>query len=300
MLFRYRKLNDYTISALEKDELWISSSDTFNDFFDVQIGYNLEKIKSEFFHKIGIKQSYKEYKAKYPYSRKNEDEYFSSYIDYVCQCFIINIKRKVLVCSLTPHEDNAVMWSHYADDSKGFVVGYNENDIEKITGGPIHLTCLKVIYSNDPFDATKYIIDSINVGIKNGTFDMEKAYFNFEDLMFHGKCEKQFYIRKTKEWEYEDEYRIMHYYGSSIGNKHQIIGRIKPSKLILGQKMNIVDKLNLFRLCTEKGIPLFKSEISWNINTYGIKVSPFTNDDLQDIMVIINDEMKKGNKNTGE
>ena len=293
MIYRYRALNKYTIAALKNDEFWISSSDTFNDLFDIQIAYNKEIIRQEFCLNNAIRKAYIEKNKKYNYSLLNEYERFLGFIDYICQCFILNIKRKILICSLTQNENNAVMWSHYTNDNKGFVVGYKECEIEKLIGAPLNTVCFKVDYNNDPFDSTALIIDSIKNGITNDVFDMAKSYYFFENIMLHDNCDKRFYLRKTKEWQYESELRFMRFYGKSIGNEHQIIGHIRPSKIIIGQKMPIPDKLNIYKLCMEKGIPMFKAEISWDIKNYGIIINPFTIDDLNDISILINDELKK-------
>lgn len=55
MFYRYRRLSDRNIKALEKDEFWISSADTFNDFFDIQIAYDRNKIVNSFYLKKLLK-----------------------------------------------------------------------------------------------------------------------------------------------------------------------------------------------------------------------------------------------------
>ena len=47
-LYKYRSCEDKHISAFEKDELWLSTSDLFNDPFDTLIQYDEEKIRSAF------------------------------------------------------------------------------------------------------------------------------------------------------------------------------------------------------------------------------------------------------------
>ena len=47
-LYKYRSCEDKHISAFEKDELWLSTSDLFNDPFDTLIQYDEGKIRSGF------------------------------------------------------------------------------------------------------------------------------------------------------------------------------------------------------------------------------------------------------------
>ena len=47
-LYKYRSCKDEHISAFEKDELWLSTSDLFNDPFDTLIQYDEGKIRSAF------------------------------------------------------------------------------------------------------------------------------------------------------------------------------------------------------------------------------------------------------------
>ena len=47
-LYKYRACKDKHISAFEKDELWLSTSDLFNDPFDTLIQYDEGKIRSAF------------------------------------------------------------------------------------------------------------------------------------------------------------------------------------------------------------------------------------------------------------
>ena len=55
LLYRYRKVTNYSIEELINDELVLSSADTFNDSHDMTIGYNLETV-SEFFIKRHIRK----------------------------------------------------------------------------------------------------------------------------------------------------------------------------------------------------------------------------------------------------
>lgn len=47
-LYKYRSCKEEHISAFEKDELWLSTSDLFNDPFDTLIQYDEDKIRSAF------------------------------------------------------------------------------------------------------------------------------------------------------------------------------------------------------------------------------------------------------------
>jgi Protein of unknown function (DUF2971) len=105
---------------------------------------------------------------------QNPSEYFQINYGYRAE----DLNQMYGVFSLTPHPFNFLMWSHYSDSHSGFVVGFNTEKLVKKAFGQFK----KVDYKDE--------IPVISI------LDDDKGLMN-----------KLIYT-KSKEWEYEDEYRI--------------------------------------------------------------------------------------------
>ena len=83
------------------------------------------------------------------------------------------------------------MWAHYANEHKGFCVEYNVEDLPGNSNeffDMIH----PVFYTDNIFDATSYLI-ATTPELKNPEFLQQAA------------------LIKTKDWAYEDEWRLVAY-----------------------------------------------------------------------------------------
>ncbi|MEI0562370.1 DUF2971 domain-containing protein [Brachyspira pilosicoli] len=119
-----------------------------------------------------------------PYIKKNTSNKFNDYI-----------LEKIKVACLTTHNDNTLMWSHYADKHQGICIEY---DINKIINKK-NIIIKRINYSNKMnignffINYYKNILQNINIDITNHSIN------NITDL----------FIIKSREWKYEDEYRIL-------------------------------------------------------------------------------------------
>jgi len=217
-LFKFKSaktIEDLTrdIQTIMNDEIWFSGIDYLNDPFEKVYSTKMleeydgtEQIVTDFF---------------IPF-QKDIDEYFN----------------KVGILSLCKENTNLVMWSHYADNHKGYCVEYNLN-------------------SN--------IINQLNFENEDEVFLMKVEYEDTPLDFLSLPSNFQFYLRrKSKLWEYESEVR----YISSKKGIHKI-----PSDSIkaiyLGANINQIVKETIFKLCTEKKINLYQSTLLKN--SYALK-----------------------------
>lgn len=218
ILFKFKSaktIEDLTrdIQTMMNDEIWFSGIDYLNDPFEKVYSTKMleeydgtEQIVTDFF---------------IPF-QKDIDEYF----------------KKVGILSLCKENTNLVMWSHYADNHKGYCVEYNLN-------------------SN--------IINQLNFENEDEVFLMKVEYEDTPLDFLSLPSNFQFYLRrKSKLWEYENEFR----YISSKKGLHKI-----PSDAIkalyLGASINEIVKQTIVKLCTDKKIDLYQSTISKN--SYALK-----------------------------
>ncbi|MDZ7794954.1 MAG: DUF2971 domain-containing protein [Spirochaetia bacterium] len=119
---------------------------------------------------------------------------------------ISNYGEEILICSLSSTGDNVVMWSLYADGHKGITI---EFDI------PDHLIAENGEYEYGKFYKIKYEPELKNVSSEK--INKEIAF--------------RIFTRKTKDWEYEQEYRLLY---------NEIFYQLdnKISRIILGNRIS--------------------------------------------------------------
>lgn len=136
-----------------------------------------------------------------------ELEYAHSIDIDLCNLVESGINTIGVVC-LTESRDNLLMWSHYADEHRGCVVGFRVNSFvnEPFFDFFEHLEKLPVYFLNlpSPFDGSfqpvnyrkqpRYRIDSLEVDYSN---------FNNEQILY------EIFQRKSDEWIYEKEHRAI-------------------------------------------------------------------------------------------
>lgn len=161
-LYRYRTINEYSISALEKDEIWGSTIHTFNDPFECLPCYNIKTIDND----IKADLSGDSFIKKMQMVRNNEippevakyltPEQISSFSIYAQQMsdnpaifnmiykqlintwnenmdmlesnFIIDIVRHegfYNIACFSETNSSTLMWAHYSDSNKGFCIEYD-------------------------------------------------------------------------------------------------------------------------------------------------------------------------------
>ena len=157
-LYNYTKVNKDTLRSILNNTLWCSNTKNFNDPVD-------------------------------PYIRNFRKEQQNKFYDYLLD--------KIKISCLTTHNDNTLMWSHYAEKHQGICIEY---DINKIFNEKNDKILIKKISYNKKMISYDTFMNkerkSINIVlIDNKTID------NITDL----------FTIKSKEWEYEDEYRILFY-----------------------------------------------------------------------------------------
>jgi hypothetical protein len=100
-LFKFRKFDKKSKAILLNKELWFPEPKTLNDPFDCQVEH--ERMLESFLEKNNLTNR-----------NKIKDE--------------INRKLNTIgVCSFSRARKNQLMWSHYADEHKGFCIGFRED-----------------------------------------------------------------------------------------------------------------------------------------------------------------------------
>ena len=166
-LFKFRSFNEKSKAILSNKELWFAEPKTLNDPFDCQVEH--ERMLESFLENIGIANS-----------KKIKDE-------------IDKKLNKIGVCSFSRARKNQLMWSHYADEHKGFCIGFRE---DYFYPDPKLLNPIDVKYqSKHPFHSTGSAVH----GEYNGNHLGEIVAFFIEKAIG----------TKYTYWKYERERRIV-------------------------------------------------------------------------------------------
>lgn len=164
-IFRYRKCNEASLNALLDNKLYFSTPNMFNDPYDCLVYFDLNKIKSEI-KTIGDKTTKRQLIDLILNAKRTgltppqlsetfvktlialDDDVIVRVIESRDDAFYEEVKKEYLknlettekilsvyhnqiarMACLTEENDNILMWSHYADSHKGFVIEYDTKSL---------------------------------------------------------------------------------------------------------------------------------------------------------------------------
>lgn len=270
-VYKYRAVSENSIYNLLTDSVWLSSPSEYNDPYDCSASLSLDKrmttwSKCNFLHAINSSGLVSLLSAEeIAYAETTEDPLIaiarivltkdSNYTDLMCE-EALNALRKVIslqssdlashfnsilqcgmkVSSFCTNARSIVMWSHYADNHKGFCVEY---DLSVLPSDDLRLRILfPVIYSDVLFDFSP----SISEDKPNPLYGSLAA------------------IHKSKAWEYEEEWRLVMPIGDLLDNYN--FRMPPPSALYMGTRMTKENELQLRDIAKFKGIPVYKMKLA--------------------------------------
>lgn len=230
ILYKYRDWSDeYQKRLLTDGELYFASADQFNDPFDCSIPfrYKEEELTDENLFRKYIELA-KEFNPdmndtqlhQFAFEAHQKDLiHDSEYIRKTNEHFSKRFNKEWGILSLTPKDDNFLMWSHYSRSHSGFCVGLNSYLLYKQVNGIPN----KVIY------------------------ETEFPEFGLFDDRGESFVKSTFY--KSEIWEYEDEYRIVK---NSYSRKVVTLSPDILEEIIFGAKMEQSLRFELLELINDK------------------------------------------------
>ena len=282
-LFRYRVCNEYSLDSFNKDTIYFNHASRFNDPYDCLVfidnkkvlneidfiklenvlalnnalhsNANIESNQSEFLSKIKevtpqeinekalmdiLNTLKKHIKENFLSQGYQTNEYFKNYLQMAC---------------FSEDYKNPLMWSHYADFHKGFVLEYSTDslqnackDCNKICPNRSSLLLMPIVYTKNRYDATD-LVSALTmkniVGSQFGDFNLWKI----SDMLSYYKTA----IYKNTIWKYEKEWRLFYINPNDI----DCVYNIKPVAIYLGCRIKDVYKKFLITLAKEKKIKIY-------------------------------------------
>lgn len=239
--FKYTSAKYYIYDLIYDNLMFLPEINELNDPFEIQLFYDIEKIKNEFISKnrkvIKKVVGNETIEAEYVPDMNSEDMEELNNIIYDMNKYI---KSKTSVVCLSERNDINPMWAHYADNHKGICIEYDLKNCDNLF---LKTLCFPIDYvekNDNTHDLNSIIIHK----------DYDSSLFLFKTA-----------ITKSKDWEYEQEWRII--YLDSFPNYTDFSGKhyiqfIKPKSIYLGLEINTEIEDKIKDICEFREINLYQ------------------------------------------
>ena len=224
---------NYFLQHLEHKTLWLSSPVLFNDPFDSIINFDYRNqvgqwSKSILISLVGEKLAHEIMETEHAYKalEKMKDRF---------QCdmgAMHKLLEKSMYTACFAERDNLKslrMWGHYANCHAGVCAEYAFCDVNQATA----FGCIPIKYD----DTYEYCIDAVSI---------EEQVCNFMKL-----------YTKSKEWQYEKEWRVSQKREDYSGTGYNI-AFVQPKRVYLGCNVAARLKNDVIHLCENQGIELYQ------------------------------------------
>jgi hypothetical protein len=224
-LYKFRSFRDNNHKGILTDnELFFPSPDKFNDPFDCYVSMRYDDFTKNEFIRYWTSRFMEDFPdARHNDIRKKVKDFYNKVRSPNGRKVMAETQEKTIrimrskdigVFSLTANLKSILSWSHYADSHRGFCVGFLTRNLKAFLEkcGPL-LDLRLVDYTKEyPF---------INVYRTSDEEKMNRIVFT-----------------KSKDWEYEDEYRVIWFTGA---NKSLRIPNGVIRRVVLGCQVNSTD-----------------------------------------------------------
>ncbi|WFD10782.1 DUF2971 domain-containing protein [Tepidibacter hydrothermalis] len=281
-LFRYRTFDEkgHNLDNLASDSVWLSSPMDFNDPYDSALTLNLQNrffdnTKKNFIETLKKNKSVSQKEMniinnpdytqddlfrfvvnnspEIPHDKKEEaskilKSVIQKQLDKLIADCDSSFKSLMYIACFSEVKDSILMWSHYAANHEGFCIEY---DFKRLGNSDVRTRMLyPVIYNNNLFDATEYLMPSSQKEKTNILFNQYAA------------------INKSQEWSYEKEWRLI--IGSGVLKNATSYNSPKANAIYLGARASEENIKKVKLIAQSKNIPLYKMEMS----KYQFKLEP--------------------------
>ena len=290
-LFRCRRCDANSIVAFKNDIIYAGTADDFYDPYDTLARYDLETLEegvnrvmsresleqlkmwiaqgndlpegvkqvlpeamlNAFREKLLALEGFSEYEPRIGETRRTIISLMKEWFPVLAEAS----QRYCRVACFSESVDSILMWSHYADFHKGFVLEYDfrrtlKNPIENVLIAP-------VIYDEERLDVSSYIawefLHLLGVNSKN------------PDIASHIKVA----LHKSAAWAYENEWRLVDYTLHVYTDKAASAIPYKPTAIYYGARMDVGKKDLLHGIAQEKGIREYEMFIDYSSPEYEVK-----------------------------
>lgn len=180
------------------------------------------------------------------------------------QLFIINailpqwLQQNSITASFSEDVASILMWSHYAENHKGFAVEYDPHPY--LFPNPETLCLFPIIYSDKRYDATQYSYYLIFQFLQAPSINIDQLR-QFRLMLY-----------KSTDWAYEREWRLI---GGNSNPPQGYTSRSEPhhipaKAIYYGYRITKENQEKLHTIAQEKHIPEYQMKIDYASSTYRI------------------------------
>ena len=237
-LYKYYRDQSLNLDSVMSNKMWYSAPCNFNDAFDCDVAIDEQAIFNNILPLISGGRAIRKGSPKWIQYKGSLHKQIK-----ILQKLFANQKISMGITCLSEAPDSILMWSHYANNHRGFCVSYNLLALNQ----KLQFSAVPVLYTQD-----RVCLHSISL-------DQDKLSKETMSLFIKS------ITSKSTDWSYEKEWRIIQD-ETACGpkwddkNKGALLDTISPSSIILGCCAS--DELTsvLMQHCQNHKIPLYKME----------------------------------------
>lgn len=255
-LYKYQSYSGHALESLIRRMIWISNPEDFNDPFDCQV--RIEDVSTSPMLNEVLQAGDAKWQALTGKQRKStmehhrtEGESSQELADRIRTSakFRLSELTHVGIYSLAAKQDDLLMWAHYADQHKGFVIGFDSTQLTETE----RMQVVEVTY-----------VDRYE--------ELELAQIKIagaEDLPAHLRT---IAARKGFRWQEEHEWRLVFPFSRIAVNMP-----MQPVEVIFGHRMQTAQRETLHQLISQtyRDVEFFTAEPS--ISEFRLELRAFQN-----------------------
>ncbi|PSV56750.1 DUF2971 domain-containing protein [Photobacterium sp. GB-3] len=260
-LYRYRAFNENTLRELIEGELWHSHVRNLNDPFEHPFDFDWSDITIENLPTINrhLKLITNENLIRHYFDDESKNIFFNGFKNWLrIQIDYLKINQeRTFICCFSESENEPLMWSHYSNGMTGLCFIYNRDAL----ANKKDLKLERVIY-NESVSKMKYSdVEVINKKLNNSShYSFTLGKFMTSNSAGSTLNNFNFLYQKHNRWKYEKEVRSILFPESNEENlKTGVIEKVGDNAVIgviIGSKMNKVNRKIISTLCKERNIPI--------------------------------------------
>lgn len=266
-IYKYRRDGDYSRYNLKTDTVWLCSPEAYNDPYDctftlsndlvvaalkqslvddfvriyeLQDVVSAEQIENAKKSKEPLKTITEDIQAGAPGSKPERMAEFCSTVAPQLVKGAISVLRQwrklTKLCSFSAVNDSLLMWSHYADDHKGFCLEYNLECLKE--DHELRRLLYPVVYSTQLYDLTRYAVKLVGP---------DRSKFNPISPLLG-------VLHKFDGWKYEEEWRLVSITQAPTDAHNRPVPT--PSRIFFGSRMEAAKEEELLAICEQKGVEM--------------------------------------------
>lgn len=278
-LTRYRSCTLQNIENLKKDCLYYSTPANFNDPYDTLLYANYFRILGNVAENlnIGMQNYLKRLNERDKflasvgiamwYGNKRNDflETFFQSIHDAARELKESLRNNVRIICFSENYLSMLMWSHYADNHKGFAIIYDKDVIisaDNFTADNTVITKKTLLrpvnYVDHQLDLTEELEEYVRAYRMRSLGDVKppQCHLSVEKL-------RTTLLEKSQDWSYEREWRVIPRNISLENPSNLSYMKVRPKAVIMGSQCEKNNQKEIIDICGKKKIPVYKAEINY-------------------------------------